>query len=293
MMKIILSWYIVSLISGIVMFRVLVRTITSAGHVRMNFQGRDIPTSLGMGFVFLTYLMFLVMSGVTSAMNKDLTHYTVPLLVTITGFGFLGLLDDIVVGREKGGFKGHLARFGKTREVSTALLKAGFGFIIAFSVSSVYWRGEGWVMVFVDSIIIALLANAMNMLDVRPGRTAKGFLTISLFIFLISVIGHFISRKAGIMPITWLLIFPYLIWVLCYIKTDLSCDGMMGDTGSNVLGAVLGVLVIWEISPLNRWFILGILIGFQLLTEVTSISAIIEKVRILKAIDNFGVKQNK
>ena len=69
---------------------------------------------------------------------------------------------------------------------------------------------------------------------------------------------------------------------------DLHEHLMLGDTGANVLGAVLGLAVVLDVGrgPRN-----AVLIGLILLTvaaEMVSFSAVIKRVPILRRFDELG-----
>lgn len=281
-------WYIAAFAAGVFVFRMLARTMLRSGHVRLNFMGREIPTSLGVGFVLLALLMLLAAVLMQEAAGEGASQ----MALLVCGFCVLGLLDDVVQVRESGGFRGHLARAGAEGRISTALIKALFGLVLTLLVAATYWRSQGWLMVFVNVFIVVLSANSVNLLDVRPGRAVKGFLAATLFIFAGSVIGDLLGGRAGILPVTWFLIGPFLLWALSYAKIDLTCRGMMGDAGSNVLGAVVGLLIVWELSAPMRWVSLGLLIGFHLFCEAVSLTQFIERVPPLKWLDSVGLKPN-
>ena len=76
--------------------------------------------------------------------------------------------------------------------------------------------------------------------------------------------------------------------VLAYFNTDLKARGMMGDTGSNVLGISIGVLMALGYGIKVRLAWLVFLILMHLITEKFSLTKIIEKNRVLKFIDNLG-----
>ncbi len=279
-------WYLICYAAGAVVFRVVARTMTKGGHLRINFMGRYIPTSLGIGYALLSIIMILAASILKNCSNE----FGSQLMIIVGAFCLLGLMDDLIQTREKGGFKGHLARMGAEGDVSTALLKAFFGLAVSLLAASLFWRNEGWLLATVNALIVALSANAVNLLDVRPGRAVKGFCAASLFILIGSLIGALTGGKAGILPVTWFLIGPFLIWTAAYAGIDFKCRGMMGDAGSNVLGAVLGLLVVWELSAPMRWVTLGLLIGFHLFTEAVSLTLLVERVGLLKRIDSLWIK---
>ncbi len=283
----IIIWYVAVVVAGVTVFKVLTKTLSRAGHVRINFQGRNIPTSLGTGFVLLTMLMAAV---VTVLPIEDPKCIIPSLFIVIVGFGLLGMLDDLVAGREAGGLAGHLSRIRTGGVVSTAILKLFFGISLSFFVSFYFWHSQGTLSALADTLILAMSANSINLLDVRPGRAVKGFAAGFLVIYGGTWIGVLFGDWAAFSPLTHILLVPFLLWTLVYARTDFRCKGMMGDTGSNVLGSALGFLVIIELSITNRLIILAFLIGFHLFCEAVSLSSIIESSSFLKKIDSFGVK---
>ena len=126
-------------------------------------------------------------------------------------------------------------------------------------------------------MIIALFTNLLNLLDLRPGRAIKGFL---FFLLLIAIL--------GLGDIDWLLLAPLLGAVLYYLLIDLRAGAMMGDAGSNVLGLTLGYLCVISLGLLPRLFILLGLLTMHWYTEKYSLSQTIEKVKVLKLLDELG-----
>ncbi|HOO56367.1 MAG TPA: hypothetical protein PLN69_06065 [bacterium] len=277
-------------VAGAVVFSILHRTMLRIGHARINFAGRMIPTSLGLGFVLLSILMCSA-HLVLSVRYPGMKSFVGQVVLLCCGFGMLGLLDDIVQTREAGGFRGHLSRVGGTHEVSTALIKAAFGLLLSLLVAMIYWWEEGAFMAIVDGLIVALSANAINLLDVRPGRAVKGFLAATGFIVFGSLAGAYMGFDVKIFPVTWVIMVPFMVWAVNFALIDFKCLGMMGDAGSNVLGAMMGLLVVWELSITIRWVVLALLIAFHLMCEIVSFTEIIEKVRVLKWMDRLGIRQ--
>ena len=69
----------------------------------------------------------------------------------------------------------------------------------------------------------------MNLLDLRPGRASKGFLTAWI------VLAAFAWGSAYVV-----LSLPVAAATLLWLAPDLGERGMLGDVGANLLGAVLG-----------------------------------------------------
>ena len=63
---------------------------------------------------------------------------------------------------------------------------------------------------------------------------------------------------------------------------------MLGDTGANVLGAVLGLALVLAAAPSTRVAVAAVLLVANLVSEVVSFSRLIERVAPLRAFDALG-----
>ena len=89
----------------------------------------------------------------------------------------------------------------------------------------------------------------------------------------------------GYVQILPLLILPN---VLAYFNYDLKAKAMMGDTGSNVLGISIGILMVMGYTFKVRVSWLVFLVLIHILTEKFSLTKIIEKNKVLNFIDKLG-----
>ena len=69
---------------------------------------------------------------------------------------------------------------------------------------------------------------------------------------------------------------------------DLRERMMLGDAGSNSLGAVLALSLVDRLTERQRWLAVGVASALNLLGERTSLGALIERTPILSAIDRAG-----
>lgn len=164
----------------------------------------------------------------------------------------LGLADDLWSGSERG-FRAHL-----TRGTSTGVLKlAGIPAYALLRTRSVP-----------AALLVGLAANMLNQLDTRPGRALKAFALAAL------ALGRAPRRAVA----AAVLLAPY----------DLREMAMLGDSGSNALGAVLGFRSVERFSRRQRWSAIAALAGLTLLGERRSLGALIEGKPLLRQLDALG-----
>ena len=164
----------------------------------------------------------------------------------------LGLADDLWSGEERG-FRAHL-RSGRTTGVLKLVGIPAYALLRTRSLSA--------------ALLVALAANLLNQLDTRPGRALKAYAFGSL------VVGRG-SRRAAAAAV---LRAPY----------DLREMAMLGDSGSNALGAVLGFSSVERFSRRQRWSAIAALAGLTLLGERRSLGSLIERTPAVRELDALG-----
>ena len=160
----------------------------------------------------------------------------------------LGLADDLWSGPERG-FRAHL-RGGRTTGVLKLIGIPALGLIATR-------RASG-------ALLVGLAANALNQLDTRPGRALKAYLLAAIPL----------RAPLGVA----VLLLPY----------DLREMAMLGDAGSNALGALLGLNSVRRFTGRGRWAAIGALAGLTFLGERTSIGAWIERTPGFAWVDELG-----
>jgi Glycosyl transferase family 2 len=166
----------------------------------------------------------------------------------ITLVMLLGFVDDVLGGDERG-FRAHL-RARRT----TGTLK-----LVAIPlVGLLRTRSPSGALLF------ALAANCLNQLDTKPGRALKAYLLAAAPL-----------RAPAARAV---LLLPY----------DLREKAMLGDAGSNALGAVLGLKSVDRLHGWGRWAAIGTLAGLTLLGERRSLGALIERTPVLRELDRLG-----
>lgn len=262
-----LSSMVITLFSKDAIYNMIKRT----GPLILNYNGRRIPTALG---VILLPAASLSISFLYFAPTINKSHLTAFLLL-LYGMAFIGLIDDIFGERQVKGIKGHLTQL-MSGHMTTGAFKALLGMAIALlACLSIYSNAYALAL---NVFIIALSANFMNLFDLRPGRCLKVFWLMAA-IAVIFAPGHMGSI---------LFILPLLIAGIVYFPLDASEAGMLGDTGANMLGASIGWAIVVSWPQSYKYTYLMVLVMVHLLAERYSFSAVIEHSRVLNAIDRIG-----
>jgi UDP-N-acetylmuramyl pentapeptide phosphotransferase/UDP-N-acetylglucosamine-1-phosphate transferase len=244
---------------------------------RHNFRGRSLPTAAG---IVLPLAAVFVEGGravVASFGVGDGPARGARLLVLAAalGFGLLGLVDDLAGGGSDRGFRGHLAALGQGR-VTTGALKLFGGAVMALVVVAPF-VGESPGRLLADAALVALCANLANLFDRAPGRTIKA--GVGAFVVLLVAV-----RSAEDLTGVAVVIGASLGLFL----DDLHERLMLGDAGSNVIGAVLGLGIVATCGEAARDVALVAVAALNVAGELVSFSKVIDAVPPLRAVDQAG-----
>ncbi|MDI3522033.1 MAG: hypothetical protein PWP43_215 [Bacillota bacterium] len=243
------------------------------GAVRHNYRSRPVSFPWGVLLVLALTAVYSLRSLVEGA-NLLLWQG----LFASYGAGFLGLVDDLLGDTTAKGLDGHLRAFLQGRRLTSGLIKAAAGMLLAF----VLGMGTNtWGALFISALNLALAMNAINLLDVRPGRAGKGYL---LFFGLLFFSGYGeAARTVGL---------PLALALLAYLPLDLGEKAMLGDTGANALGVTLGLIISRDLPPLGQLLALLVLVALHALTVFYSLSTLITRLPPLAALDRLGRPRN-
>lgn len=276
---------LISLIVALAAAPVLLRGLAEAGFVRTNFSGREVPVPSGIlipiaGFVALGVaapLDRLVDDRILGA--RGLTGA----MIYIIGVCLLGTIDDLLgtpaieggLGRkDPRGVRGHMkATVGGG--FSTGAVKAiGSLGLAAFAVGLVV-PGTGEYLL--ATALVVITTNLFNLLDLRPGRALKVFFVLAIALCL---------GAWTLSPVWATTVFLGALPVLFYY--DLTEQGMLGDAGSNVVGAIAGIFMIFTLNTTGQLIALAIVGLITLYGEFRSISEMIDRTPVLRFIDQLG-----
>ncbi|MGI8809276.1 MAG: hypothetical protein ACR2KK_15850 [Acidimicrobiales bacterium] len=254
---------------------------------RHNFRGRALPTAAGIVLPLAAVLVeggraVVGSFGVGDGPGAGGVRYLV--LLAALGFGLLGLIDDLagggggvaaVDGGTERGFRGHLQALAQGRVTTGALKLLGGGLLALLVVAPVV--GESPARLLADAALVALCANLGNLLDRAPGRTVK--CGVTAFVVL-ALAAHRTSALSGTAVVVGA--------ALGLLLDDLHERLMLGDAGSNVLGAVIGLGVVVACGPAARDVVLVLVAALNVAGELVSFSRVIDAVPPLRALDRAG-----
>jgi UDP-N-acetylmuramyl pentapeptide phosphotransferase/UDP-N-acetylglucosamine-1-phosphate transferase len=247
---------------------------------RTNYRGAQVACPTGIAIPLAALIALIAVGPLYEFASEDVlpSGFGVAVLF-VFGVAVLGLIDD-VFGSAEGqprGWRGHFGALGRG-QLSTGVLKAlgvlGLALLVANYVS---FREEAADYLLAAAVLV-LATNVFNLVDLRPGRAIKAFVLLGVALCAISgQIEPLQSVGLFVGPILFLLPF------------DLREVGMLGDAGSNVIGAVAGVwLILTLTTTLGLAIAAGVLALITIYGEFRSISGFIERTPGFRQLDLLG-----
>ncbi|ADU51266.1 hypothetical protein Tmar_1153 [Thermaerobacter marianensis DSM 12885] len=193
------------------------------------------------------------------------------LLALVAATALVGLVDDLLDEPVRG-WRGHLAPGAAW---TGGRLKLAALPLVAWVLVPAPAPGAGPRLI--AAALLAGAAGGMNLLDRRPGRALKAFFATWLCL-------------AALAPAAALALLPLAVAALVLLPLDLEERAMLGDAGSNALGAALGWAVAAFVPPAAHLPVLAGLIALHLLGEFASLSRIIDALPPLRWLDRLGTR---
>ncbi|MDO9556796.1 MAG: hypothetical protein Q7J82_04365 [Coriobacteriia bacterium] len=240
-----------------------------------------------------------------------------PLLLVAFAFVF-GLVDDVFGTSAHKGFAGHLHALRDGKLTSGTLKLFGIGVVAMFygwsaSARVIETGIDGavdfparigaWILA---TLVIGLSTNLFNLLDLRPGRALKSYVLFVVPLgvaFAARILANYAEFAAGVgdavgaasvvgvsEQVAMVLVSLALLLgpVLAVWRYDLGERGMLGDAGSNVLGVIVGFLLVGVLPLWGFAVAAAVLLVLNLASERISFTAIIERTAPLRWLDSLG-----
>jgi UDP-GlcNAc:undecaprenyl-phosphate GlcNAc-1-phosphate transferase len=266
--------FVFSLLVALVLAPQVLNRLTEGGATRENYRGRALPVPLGVVVVpsaLIALIPVMLLARLTDAdVFPDNLGFAI---VFVPGIALLGLIDDALSGAGRG-WRGH-GRDVLGGALSTGLLKAGGTLGLALLVASSLPGSDADFLL--AAAVLVLATNAFNLLDLRPGRSVKALVLLGIGLTL---------STGNTEALAGLGIFLAPVLVAGFF--DLREKAMLGDTGSNAIGALGGLWLVLTLDTDGQLVALVILLAVNLLGEFRSISNLVERVPGLRHLDSVG-----
>jgi UDP-N-acetylmuramyl pentapeptide phosphotransferase/UDP-N-acetylglucosamine-1-phosphate transferase len=210
-----------------------------------------------------------------------------PVVAAVASAG-LGALDDLAGDSSNKGLKGHLGALARG-EVTTGVVKiVGLG-VTGLACTTLVDRSArrgseaagnrprgipAAVDTLVGGAVVAGSANLLNLLDLRPGRALKATIVLGALTATSPRSAPAAGAAAGA--------------AIGLLGPDLTGKAMLGDTGANSAGAVLGTALVQRTGRRGRWAALAVLGALTLASEKVSFTRVIESTPGLRELDALG-----
>ncbi|MFL5799778.1 MAG: hypothetical protein ACJ77A_17855 [Actinomycetota bacterium] len=235
-----------------------------------NHRGREVPATLGVAVFAASVGAQLVAGVVAMVVGTGFGSDTWAILAGAALVFAAGLADDLHPGGPRG-LRAH-GRALLERRVTTGALKAAAavagGILVVLTV-----HGRSPAIAAAGILLIAGSANLWNGLDVAPGRAGKAFVAGAAALMFFSppaLLARMLGAEAaGLWP-------------------DLRERGMLGDSGSNPLGFVLGAALYVQLPDAGVLAAAAAALALNVLAETVTLSRAIEAVLPLRWLDRAG-----
>nr|WP_281497541.1 hypothetical protein [Ornithinimicrobium sp. F0845] len=263
---------------------------------RTNHAGHPVTLLEGVALVAGT-------AGTALATGAAWPGGSLPYAVASLGAGSLGALDDLRQDTDRKGLAGHLRALAHGRVTTGALKVVGLvatGLVVTalddargrtrLAALSADHRGRTRTAAqpadhrglrpatvwgtLAGAAVVAGSANLANLFDLRPGRALK----VGVLAAVPLVVTGPGSPAAAVT----------LGSALALLPDDLAGSSMLGDTGANPLGAVLGLALVQRQGPVARTATLAVVTGLTLASERVSFTKVIESTPVLRELDALG-----
>jgi len=261
---------------------------------RTNFHGRTVSLRGGVGAAAGAVTAGIEVGRLLRGRTGSPSRAGLAATIAAGAGGCAGLVDDLDAGAHDGdtpakGLKGHLTALAHGRVTTGALKIAviGSGALVG-GVLLARHRSTGAgarplassaVDAVSSAVVIAAWANLLNLLDLRPGRALKTACIVST---------PLLATPGRDGEPTRMLAAGTLGVSLAALPEDLLENTMLGDTGANAVGALLGTALACHPSRAVRAGAALSGIGLILASEKVSFSRVIADTPALAALDGLG-----
>jgi hypothetical protein len=308
-----------ALFVAVVMAPAAVAALAGGRLARSNYRHATVAAPLGVLIVAAAVVALIPLGFAQQLVSSTLLRPELGWIATyVLGVAFLGLVDDALAGTTPGGASPGGAAPGGASPGGASPGGAAPGGVAAGGLAASPapprgWRGHGAALLeghfstgalkalgaaglalyvlsqlnmstghyLLAAAVLVLATNLFNLLDLRPGRAIK----------VLVVLGVVLTLGASDLHPLWALgvfVGPALVAGF-YDVRELA---MLGDTGSNVLGALAGAWLVLTLSTAGAAIAVVLLAAITAYGEFRSISELVDRTPGLRELDSIGRPQH-
>lgn len=272
--------FVIGFLAGRLVWVLLRPTFQQPVFERENYRGATVLTAAGLVLPLTVLLVEAgrALAGAGGVGSRGVTPPRAGVALACAGLALLGLLDDLAGSGDARGFRGHLWSLLRGRlTTGGAKLFGGLAVAVVAVAASSGGSSTSLGRLAADGALVALAANLGNLFDRAPGRVGKAGLVC------FAALAAATAASSSLGPVALV-----VGAVAAVLLDDLHERVMLGDTGANALGGVLGLGVVLTTAPSTRLVVLVVLAGLNLASELVSFSRVIDAVPPLRAWDRLG-----
>jgi UDP-GlcNAc:undecaprenyl-phosphate GlcNAc-1-phosphate transferase len=271
---------VVSIVIALAVVPAALRELAARGLARENYRHASVPFPAGLATIAAAVIALGPLAVADQVSDGEVWPAVgAPLgiggiVLYVLGVGVLGLIDDLLGTSSDRGWRGH-ARQLAGGGFSAGLLKAAGALGLALFVLAGSALDTGDYLL--AAAVLVLATNFFNLLDLRPGRSLKA----------LALLGAALTIGSMDLDPLWalgLFVGPLLV----LLPYDLREHGMLGDTGSNVAGAVAGLWLVLTLDTTGQLIAVGVIGTATIYGEFRSISSLIDRTPGLRHLDSLG-----
>ena len=221
---------IIGAVSGWAVLCAFLPMVNEAGTMtRTNYRGQVLPVVGGIPLLVVTAAGLAAINFLWSVTDLKVlpgaaSRAVAPLAILMLVTGLFGLVDDAFGTPAAKGIRGHLRALvgGK---LTSGMVKLLTGVLASVIVASALESSAVWVIF--GALTVASWVNVGNLLDLGPGRAVKGCMPVAIVLILcfpdqLAPVALLVGAAVGV------------------VRADLRERVMLGDSGANPLGALVG-----------------------------------------------------
>ncbi len=277
--------FVVGALASLLLGRLLEPVLESPNLQRRNYRDHDLATAGGIVAVCAVLLGIACATTERWIIGTDrpfLRGSSGALVSVFIGFALLGFVDDLLGDGKDRGFIGHVQALRSGRMTTGVVKLVGGAAIAAIAVDQL---DLGTPRKLLGVALVGLAANLANLFDCAPTRTLK----VGLVAWSAIAVGSVLSTTVGSASRAVAMIGSLCVGACVGLAPAEARERLMlGDTGANALGAVLGFVVVATSSVATECVVFGLLFACNAASEYVSFSAAIDRIPVLRAIDRAG-----